>query len=153
MRTGILFVVLAFVALCLPLQAEEAVEAPQFSMGDGEEHRIVVDGMTREGRSFRFPEVTLAGPGWLVLHPFVDGKPYGKIYVGARYLAAGTHRDVTIDVTTAPEPEPGTKFVVMLHHDLDDDGTFDFVFVDERNVEDRAIFEGTVMIAHVIEAP
>ena len=140
-------------ALVLSPVASLGEEEPQVVLGNGADNWIVVEGMTREGREFRFPEVKLAGPGWLVLHPFRDGKPLGEIYVGARYLAAGTHRDVRISVRTAPEPTSGTNFVVMLHHDVNDDGTFDFVFVDERNVADKAVFEGNTMIAHVIAAP
>ena len=125
----------------------------EFSMGNGEKSWIVVDGMTRDARQFSFPEVTLAEPGWLVLHPFEDGAPLGKIYVGASYLPAGTHENVTIEVDTAPEPEPGTQFIVMLHGDVDRDETFDFFFVDEVNVADKAVFEGSTMIGHMIAAP
>ena len=125
----------------------------EISMGNGEKSWIVVDGMKRDARQFSFPEVTLAEPGWLVLHPFEDGAALGKIYVGAKYLPAGTHKDVTIEVHTAPEPKPGTQFIVMLHGDVDRDETFDFYFVDERNVADKAVFEGTTMIGHVIAAP
>ena len=125
----------------------------EFSMGNGKKSWIVVDGMTLDARQFSFAEVTLAEPGWLVLHPFEDGAALGKIYVGAKYLPAGTHKDVTIEVHTAPEPKPGTQFIVMLHGDVDRDETFDFYFVDERNVADKAVFEGTTMIGHVIAAP
>lgn len=123
------------------------------TMGNGEANAIEVEGMTRDGATFTFPRVEIEGPGWLVLHPFEGGKPVGEIYVGARYLAGGVHEDVSVTVQTAPEPTPGTLFVVMLHSDVDRDGTFDFVFVDERNVADRAVFEGTTMIAHAIAAP
>ena len=125
----------------------------EFSMGNGEKSWIVVDGMALDARQFSFPEVTLAEPGWLVLHPFEDGEALGKIYVGAKYLPAGTHKDVTIEVRTAPEPKPGTQFIVMLHGDVDRDETFDFYFVDERNVADKAVFEGTTMSGHTIAAP
>ena len=140
---------LAVVALTL---APNAL-GQEFSMGNGEKSWIVVDGMARDARQFSFPEVTLAEPGWLVLHPFEDGAPLGKIYVGAKYLPAGTHKDVTIEVHTAPEPEPGAQFIVMLHGDVDRDETFDFYFVDETNVADKAVFEGTTMIGHMIAAP
>lgn len=139
--------VLLLAALALPAQSQE------FSMGNGEQSRIVVEGMKREARQFTFPEVTLAEPGWLVLHPFEEGSPQGKIYVGAKYLPAGTHENVTIDVTTAPEPVAGTMFIVMLHGDVDGDQTFDFYFVDDTNVADKAVFEGTKMIGHAISAP
>jgi hypothetical protein len=63
------------------------------------------------------------------------------------------NRDVGVAVQTAPEPQPGDLYLVMLHRDVNEDGTFDFVFVDERNVRDAAVFEGPRMIAHVISAP
>jgi len=44
-------------------------------------------------------------------------------------------------------------FIVMLHSDVDDDKEFDFVFVNEREVEDKAVFEGTTMIGHAYPAP
>jgi hypothetical protein len=141
---------------CLALFAfivAPAAWGQEITMGNGEDNSIVVEGMTRNAREFTFHEVTLAEPGWLVLHPFEDGTPLGKIYVGAKYLTAGTHKSVTLEVQTAPQPEPGTRFVVMLHGDVDRDETFDFFFVDEVNVADKAVFEGSTMIGHVIEAP
>ena len=47
----------------------------------------------------------------------------------------------------------GEKMIVMLHSDSNGNGIFDFVFVDERNVMDRAVFEGSMMVGHVIPAP
>lgn len=137
----------------LALVLVPSASSQEIAMGNGAKNRIVIDGMTREARQLSFPEVTLAEPGWLVLHPFENGAPLGKIYVGARYLPAGTHENVTIEVQTAPEPEPGTQFIIMLHGDVDRDETFDFYFVDERNVADKAVFEGTTMIGHRIAAP
>ena len=91
------------------------------------------------------------GDGWLVLHPFKDGRPVGAIYVGATFLEDGVSRDVEISVED--EPAAGTMFLVMLHSDVNENQRFDFVFVDERNVLDKAVFEGTKMIAHRIAAP
>ena len=48
----------------------------------------------------------------------------GDIYVGSTYIEDGENRDVN------------------------ENKEFDFVFVDERNVLDKAVFEGTKMIAH-----
>ena len=41
----------------------------------------------------------------------------------------------------------------MLHSDVNENGEFDFVFVDDVNVLDKAVFESTTMIAHVFAAP
>jgi hypothetical protein len=51
------------------------------------------------------------------------------------------------------DPAAGDMFLVMLHRDVNENREFDFVFVDERNVVDAAVFEGTKMIAHPIAAP
>ncbi len=146
---------LAFALLLVPsLAPAEDAPASAITRGNGEKNWILVDGVTRAGRTFTFKEVHLEAGGWLVLHPFEDGKPRGEIYVGARYLPAGTHANVTVDVQTAPEPATGTPFIAMLHSDTDDDQTFDFVFVDGGpHVEDKALIEGTTMVAHEIQAP
>ena len=44
-------------------------------------------------------------------------------------------------------------FIVMLHRDVNENQVFDFVFVDERNVLDKAVFEGNTMIGHAYPAP
>ena len=134
--------------------AEDTTKAKSgITMGDGEANWIRTTGLARDGRTFTFSEVKIASGGWLVLHPFRDGKPVGEIYVGACYVPAGVSNNVSVSVTTAPEPKPGTMYIAMLHSDVNNDETFDFVFVDEVNVADKAVFEGTTMIAHVIKAP
>ena len=132
----------------------EEMDRSQIKRGNGEKNWILTEDLKRTGRTLTFKEVHVDTGSWLVLHPFEDGKPKGDIYVGATYLAAGTHTNVAIDVSTAPEPAPGTPFIAMLHADSDDDQTFDFVFVDGGpHVEDKAVFEGMTMIAHVVKAP
>jgi hypothetical protein len=128
-----------------------AAEAPQVESGNGQANWIVVEGATRSGATFTFSEVQIARNGWLVMHPFKDGKPVGDIYVGATYIASGSHRNVEISVES--EPTKGEMFIVMLHSDVNENQEFDFVFVDERNVLDKAVFEGTTMVAHAIAAP
>jgi len=130
--------------------AEEA--APQMSIGNGTANWIITEGATREGAIFTFPEVQIDGNGWLVMHPFKDGKPNGSIYVGASYLADGNHSNV--DITVDHQPKAGDMYIVMLHRDVDEDQQFDFVFVEDGiNVEDRAVFEGSTMIGHAYAAP
>ena len=131
----------------------ESTDSPasSISFGNGEKNWIVTDGLTREGATFTFREARIDGNGWLVLHPFKDGKPVGEIYSGASYLRDGTNRDVEVSVDEPPNP--GTMFLVMLHLDVNENREFDFVFVDERNVLDRAVFEGMRMIAHTFASP
>lgn len=120
-------------------------------LGDGDANWIVVDGATRDGATFTFPEVHIDGNGWLVMHPFEDGEANGNIYVGATYLRDGDNRDV--EVTVDSEPTTGDMFIVMLHRDVNENQEFDFVFVDSVNVLDKAVLEGRTLIAHEISAP
>ncbi|MEM7767022.1 MAG: hypothetical protein AAF253_05990 [Pseudomonadota bacterium] len=155
-------------------QEPAPADAPQITMGNGEANAISVGGLARvEGEttfsavrvdggvvstmratssSIRFPEVVIEQPGWLVLHPVIDGRPDGDMVSGFTYVDAGTSADV--DVRIDHPADPGDKFLVMLHGDIDRDRVFDFVFVEDGiNVEDTAVFEGTRMIAHMIEVP
>jgi hypothetical protein len=120
-------------------------------IGDGDANWIVVDDATRDGATLTFSEVHIDGNGWLVMHPFEDGKPNGDIYVGATYVANGDNHDV--EITVDPEPSTGDMFIVMLHRDVNENQEFDFVFVDSVNVLDKAVFEGRTMIGHAIPAP
>lgn len=154
MRSILPIVLLAgFVALAASCADPEppSEEPSQIHMGNGRANWIVTEGATREGAIFRFPEVVIDRNGWLVMHPFENGRPKGEVYVGARYLPKGSHEDVTIAIESAPEP--GDMFIVMLHYDVNDDKNFDFVFVDERNVLDKAVLEGNTMVAHPFPAP
>ena len=118
---------------------------------NGDDNWIITDGASRDGAIFHFSEVHIDGNGWLVMHPFEDGKPNGNIYVGATYLKDGDNRDV--DITVDPEPSSGDKFIVMLHRDVNENQEFDFVFVDSMNVLDKAVLEGRTLIAHEFVAP
>ncbi len=154
--------------------AEDAPAAPQITMGNGEANMIQVEGMTRaegvthfsevrvdggEVSAFRgdsvaltFPQVVIEKPGFIVLHPVMDGRPNGDVVSGFAYLNAGTNEDVTIRLDTPADA--GRKFLVMLHSDVDNDRVLDFVFVEDGiNVEDTAVFEGTHMVAHIFEVP
>ena len=125
--------------------------AQEMSIGNGDTNWIVQDGASRNGNTLIFPEVQIDGNGWLVLHPFENGKPNGKIYVGHSYVASGSNKNVAITVDKGIKP--GDMFIVMLHRDVDEDKVFDFIFVDDTHVEDKAVFEGSKMIAHVYTAP
>ena len=154
--------------------AEAAPAAPQITMGNGERNSIQVEGLTRASgvthfsevrvdagavSTFRgdsvaltFPEVVIENPGFLVLHPVMDGRPNGDVVSGFAYLNAGANEDVTIRLDTPADA--GRMFLVMLHSDVDNDRVLDFVFVEDGiNVEDTAVFEGTHMIAHIFAVP
>lgn len=164
--------VLAFAASAA--LAQEETEPPAVTLGNGEKNWIVVDGVTRaettktyteqritgeramirrgDGVTLTFPEVHLEGDGWLVMHPFIDGAPNGDYVAGYTFVERGTNKDVSI--TLNPAPDAGDMFIVMLHSDTNQDRVFDFVFVEDGvNVEDRAVFEGAMMVAHVIAVP
>ncbi len=126
-------------------------DAPQITLGNGEANWIVTEGATREGATFTFAEVKVDNNSWLVMHGFKDGNPVGTDYVGATYLNKGENLDVKITVDSLPSD--GEIYIVMLHRDVNENQEFDFVFVDEVNVLDKAVFEGTTMIAHRFTAP
>ena len=144
-----IFLSIALVAGATSTTAGEAT--PQVALGNGELNWIITEGATREGATFTFAEVHIDGNGWLVMHGFKDGKPVGDKYVGATFVKDGENKDVQI--TVDPMPITGEKYIVMLHLDVNHNEEFDFVFVDERNVLDKAVFEGTKMIAHQFSAP
>ena len=154
--------------------AQDAPATPQITMGNGEANAIIMDGLTRapevstfteirvDGeavRQFRanttaitFAEVLIEKAGFLVLHPVIDGRPDGDMVSGFTYLSPGMNEAVTIQIDHPADP--GDRFLVMLHTDVDNDRVLDFVFVEDGiNVEDTAVFEGTQMIAHIFEVP
>ena len=146
-----LVVILSFLAtaMSLPAMAEKAPEG--FSMGNGTKSWIKTEGASRDGNVLTFDEVHIDGNGWLVMHPFENGAPNGDKYVAATYVESGSNKDVEIEVHKGAET--GEMFIVMLHRDLNENGVFDFVFIDETNVMDRALFEGPRMIGHAIPSP
>ncbi len=127
------------------------VAAQSISMGNGEQNWIAVEGVKRVDSTLTFSEVQIAGNGWLVIHPFEDGAPNGDKYVAATYLNSGKNSDVEIEVIKGLEP--GEMFIVMLHRDSNENGILDFIFVDDQNVMDLAVFEGSTLIGHAIPAP
>ena len=142
---------MSMLLLCsLSLHAEESAN-PGFSMGNGTGNWIDVAGVTRDDSVLTFPEVNIDGNGWLVIHPFENGKPNGDKYVAKTYLADGKNENVDIDVLKGLTP--GEMFIVMLHRDINENKVLDFIFVDDTNVMDRAVFEGSRMIGHAIPAP
>ncbi|MEM7780652.1 MAG: hypothetical protein AAF697_09705 [Pseudomonadota bacterium] len=166
---------LPFGAVAQEAQTPAVAEAaPQITLGNGEHNAIETQGLTRaegvthfsttrvdgeETSTFRgdsvaltFPQVVIEQPGFLVLHPVMDGRPNGDIVSGFAYLEAGANADVTVRLNTPADA--GSKFLVMLHTDIDNDRVLDFVFIEDGiNVEDTAVFEGTRMIAHIVTVP
>ena len=120
----------------------------QITLGNGERSNIMAEGMQQDGATFTFKEVNIEGNGWLVLHPFKEGKPHGVVYVGSTYVKHGKNKDVKITVNDMPKP--GENYLVMLHWDVDQDKNFDFG--DGITVPDAPLFEGTKMIAFPIKA-
>lgn len=145
----------------------------QITLGNGENNAIKIDGITRQdghpvfsdihvtgeavvtrranATMLVFPEVIIEENGWLVLHPVAGGKPDGEVVAGYAYVPKGVTKNVSIMVDH--RVLAGDAYLVMLHSDVDQDKVFDFVFVDGTNVEDKAVFEGARMIAHIFEAP
>ncbi|MFT7218612.1 MAG: hypothetical protein ACI8Z1_000223 [Candidatus Azotimanducaceae bacterium] len=141
---------LALLAVSTGVFSEESAQAA-FSMGDGDENWIKTQDAAREGKTLTFKEVQINGNGWLVMHPFENGVANGDKYVAATYVESGINQDVDIEVYRGVST--GEMYIVMLHRDLNENGIFDFVFVDDTNVMDRAVFEGSKMIGHAFAAP
>ncbi|MFT4863128.1 MAG: hypothetical protein ACI95C_002356 [Pseudohongiellaceae bacterium] len=128
-----------------------SVAAQGLSMGNGAQNWITVEGVKRVDSTLTFSEVQIDGNGWLVIHPFEDGAPNGDKYVAATYLNSGKNSAVEIEVIKGIRP--GEMFIVMLHRDSNENGILDFIFVDDKNVMDLAVFEGSTLIGHAIPAP
>ena len=95
--------------------AAETPKRSQITMGNGADNAIQVDGLTRKEKAsiasevrvdgtsvstlranttaVTFPEVMIAKPGWLVLHPVIDGRPDGDIVSGFAYLNKGKNEE------------------------------------------------------------
>ena len=121
------------------------------TMGNGDKNWIIVEDAERNGSVLTFKEVQIDGNGWLVIHPFEGGKPNGDKYVAYSYLESGKNVDVDIDVLKGLDDDE--MFIVMLHRDKNENKVLDFIFVDDTNVMDTAVFEGSRMIGHAIPAP
>ena len=117
--------------------------------GNGKNNFIILDGAIRNEATFTFPEVTLDKDGFLVMHPFKDGKPVQTEYVGAVPIAAGSHKDVSVTIDTPTKS--GDNFIVMLHYDMNRDKIFDFN--DGITVPDAPVFEGHTLVALRYTAP
>ena len=126
-------------------------QQPQRSIGNGAKNWITLEGVSREQGTLTFSEVQIDGDGWLVIHPFEGGAPNGDKYVAATFLEDGKNLDVSIKVHKGLTT--GEMFIVMLHRDSNENKVLDFIFVDEQNVMDRAVFEGNTMIGHALAAP
>ena len=151
MKWGVVF---ALICGCLAVPFPgTAADAPQMATGNGEKNWIKTQGVKRDGQLFTFADVAIDGNGWLVIHQIVDGKPVGEKYLGATYLASGESKNVAVEVVDYT-PKAGEAFIVMLHRDVNENKTFDFVFVGGGpHVVDKAVFEGEKMIALAFTAP
>ena len=133
------------------VQNQNKATTPKIKLGNGIKNWIVIDDVKRHESTLTFSEVQIDGNGWLVMHPFENGAPNGDKHVASSYVKNGNNIDVDIKVHMGITVNE--MFIVMLHRDVNENNAFDFVFIDDRNVLDAAVFEGTTMIAHVISAP
>ena len=143
--------VIYFAAALLSTFVASMASGQAVTIGNGDQNWIIVDGVTRDQGTLTFSEVQIDGNGWLVIHPFEDGAPNGDKYVAATYLEDGKNSNVDIKVHKGLSS--GEMFIVMLHRDVNENKVLDFIFVDEQNVMDTAVFEGSTMIGHAIPAP
>ena len=150
MNTLLLRGVAVLLALSFSLSVM-AEDSPAITLGNGDKNWIIVDDVTRDESVLTFSEVRINGNGWLVIHPFEDGKPNGDKYVASTYLNDGKNSNVDIEVYKGLSS--GEMFIVMLHRDVNENKVLDFVFINDTAVMDTAVFEGSKMIGHAIAAP
>lgn len=129
----------------------QAIVHGQISMGNGQNNWIVVDDVSRDGGTLIFSEIQIEGNGFLIIHPFENGAPNGDRVVASTALEAGKNENV--EITVHRGLDAGKMFIVMLHSDSNDNGVLDFIFIDDRNVMDLAVFEDNTLIGHAIPAP
>ena len=137
--------------LLLLIAFANSVALAQSDIGNGDSNWISVDNVKKRGNTLIFSEVQIEGDGWLVIHPFMNGAPNGDRVAGRSFLKSGSNSDVEIEIHKGIAV--GEMMIVMLHSDSNKNGEFDFIFIDERNVMDLAVFEGPTMIGHAIPAP
>jgi len=130
-------------------ETDAKIDPSKITLGNENLNSIDTADISRDGNEFTFKQVIIDEPGFLVMHPFRDGKPVQTEYVGASLLKAGTTKAAKIAVSD--QPETGDMYIVMLHSDANKDGVFDLG--DGITVPDVPIFEGTRLIAHRIQAP
>ena len=143
--------VIAALSLGFSVAQAQSEVATERSIGNGSKNWITTEGVKRQDGTLTFSEVQIDGNGWLVIHPFEDGAPNGDKYVASTYVKDGKNTDVSVEVHKGLQT--GEMFIVMLHRDVNENQVLDFVFVDELNVMDTAVFEGSRMIGHAIPAP
>lgn len=129
--------------------AETAIDPAAITLGNGTLNFIETVGIMRQGPTLIVPSVLSETDAFLVLHPFADGKPVRTDYVASTFVAAGTSESVTIRLDDTPNP--GTPFIIMLHTDVNVDGTFQFG--DGITVPDAPVLEGTTLIALPMQVP
>lgn len=131
-------------------QHKTATPVPaDITLGNGITNRINLAGMIRNGPSLVIVEVVAAQDSFLVLHPFANGAPVQTDYIGATIVPKGSNMNVAVRLDATPEA--GTPFIIMLHADVNGDGTFQFG--DGVTVPDAPVFEGTTLIAMPIQVP
>lgn len=119
------------------------------ALGNGVSNKIELEGITRHGPTLIVPEVIAAQDSFLVLHPFKDGVPVQTDYSGATFVPAGVNTNVAVRLDETPAD--GSKFIIMLHADMNRDGMLQFG--DGITVPDAPVFEGTKLIAFPMQVP
>ncbi len=122
---------------------------PTITPGNGQTNQITLDGLSRVGSTLYVPSVQAETPSFLVVHPFVDGVPLREDYTAATYIPAGISEAVPLLLDDTPDI--GSRMIIMLHKDANDDGLFQFG--DGITVPDVPLIEGTTMIALPAETP
>lgn len=118
-----------------PVAVDGQVVTPSFNVTGlpSQDHAmtpsVLVSDQEITNGSVTISEVVSNGPGWLVVHAQVDGKP-GPI-LGFAPVVDGKNSDVTVEIDAAAATE---TMYAMLHTDAGEIGTFEFPDGDDTPV-------------------
>lgn len=84
-----------------------------------------------DGRTVVVDRITLANGGFVAVHDTTveppDGDPVGSVIGASRYLAPGTHENVTVTLSEPVNETERTRVTAMPHRDTNGNRVFDFV--------------------------
>jgi plastocyanin len=105
----------------VPVTVEEQVVTPAFQVSGLSSAAVMVEDQEITDGTVTIAEVVSDGPGWLVVHAQLDGKP-GPV-LGYSPVKDGVNSDVVVELDMANAT--GTLYA-MLHTDAGQTGTYEF---------------------------
>ena len=105
-------------------QMSQSSQSGQGQMSGGEQAMVSADDQKAEGNTVLVSQVMMPEDGFVVIHSVQDGKPMAPQSIGHTAVKAGENNDVRVELDYAPQA--GEDFVVMLHKDTGQMGTYEF---------------------------